>query len=136
MSLITLALVLAFAALYLSRSLEKKPEALVRVVDKINPHIDIIALWGAAYGAVCFFLSLLMHLSAVDMLVRLAANGLVVLMALPFIFEKLAGKYADKVNPAIMDEARNFVSWIVRNEKAFGYAGTAAGVLLFVVLFR
>lgn len=136
MGLVTLLFVVAFAALYLSRSLANKPELLVRVTDKINTHIDRLAVWGAAYGLACFFLTLLIRYTTVDMLIRLVANAMIVVMALPFIFDKLTAKYQEKVNPAIMDEARHFVAWISKQEKNIGYAGAACGVLLFVILFR
>ena len=148
MGLITMLLVFAFSAFYLSRSLEKKPALLVNVVDKSKGYLDAAngfcqktiycdaVTACAGYGLVVAVLTLMMRYGAVDMLIRFAANMLVVLMALPFIFDSLTQKYGQKLNPAIMNEVKNFISWIARNEKNFGYVGGACGALLFVVLFR
>ncbi len=136
MALITLLLVVAFTALYLSRSLDKKPEALARLSEKITPHIDQIALWGAVYGFVAALLTLLMSYSLGGMLIRLAGNVMICVMALPFIFDKLMEKYREKVNVAIMDEAKNFVSWITTHEKGVAYTGLGCSAVLFGILFK
>ncbi len=137
MGLITLLLVVAFTALYLSKSLEKKPEMLVRVTEKITPHIDQVALYGAAYGVVAAVLTLIMHYNTVEgMLARLASDVLICAMALPFIFDQLAAKYRGKVNVVILDELRNLVGWVSRNEKIVGYAGGVCSLMLFAVLFK
>jgi hypothetical protein len=136
MGLITLVLVLAFSLLYLSKSLEKKPAAMSQAVDKINMHIDQLAFWGAIYGLVMAILTLIMGYSGSDMFVRLLANIMIVVMALPFVFDRLLAKFGEKVNPAIQEEAKNIVGWITKQEKYIGYVGAAIGVLLFAVLFR
>ncbi len=136
MGLITLAILVALTLLYVSKSLEKKPEFVTTVVAKISENIDKVALYGAIYGLVVAILSLIMISGAVDMLVRLIANVMIVVMALPFILEKLLEKFAAKLNPVIIEEAKTFSAWVVKQEKYVGYAGAGAAVLLFAVLFR
>jgi hypothetical protein len=134
--LATLVFLLAFTALYLSKSLEKKPAFLTQAVDKITAHLDDVSLWGALFGAAAAVMTLIMIYNTTDMLVRLVCNVMVVLMALPFVFDKIAAKYQEKVNPAIMEEARNFVGWITKQEKYISYAGVVFSILLFSVVFR
>ncbi len=135
MGLVTLVFLLAFTLLYLSKSLQKKPELMTQAVDKITTHLDQVALWGAVYGVAGAIMTLIMISNGGDMLVYLAANVLVTLMALPFIFDKAVGKYQEKVNPAIMEEAKNLVGWVTRQEKYIGYAGTVCSLLLLFILF-
>ena len=136
MGLVTLVFLLAFTALYLSKSLEKKPAVMTQAVEKIAANLDKVALWGAGYGAVAAILSLVMGYSGGDMLVRLVANIMIVLMALPFVFEHLLPKFQEKANPAIIEETKNLVGFVTKQEKYVGYVGAGAGLLLFAVLFR
>lgn len=136
MGLITLAFLLAFTALYLSKSLEKKPEFVNQAVEKINSNLDKLAVWGAAYAAICVVLTLLMaYSSAGGMLVRLLANLLVVVMALPFAFEQLLPKFEAKLGAKTVEKTRAAIACITKQEKYVGYAGGAISLLLFAVLF-
>lgn len=142
LSLISLLLLTAFALLYISKSLEKKPELLVRIVDFITKHLDLVALAGLGYGIVCFFLSLLQGYATIDLIIHLISNILIALMALPITFDRvvsmISAKYPEHVekSKAIIEELRNFSIWIIKQEKAFGYTGAAFAVLLFVITFR
>ncbi len=136
MGLVTLILLLAFTALYLSKSLEKKPELLMQGVQKMTDHLDQLALWGAIYGVIASILVLIMVSSGGDMLIRLLANVLIVLMALPFVLERQLPKFQEKMNPAITEEIKHGAAWIIKREKYVGYAGAAISLLLFAVLFR
>lgn len=136
MGLLTLVFLLAFTALYLSKSLEKKPELMTQAVGKISTHLDKVALWGAGYAAVAAIFSLVMGYSSGDMFVRLVSNVMIILMALPFVFQQLLPKFQEKANPAIIEEAKNFVGFVTKQEKYIGYIGAGAGLLLFAVLFR
>jgi len=136
MGLITLLVAIAFTALYFGRSMDKKPEPLARVTNMMMPHIDQIAKWGALYGVVASALTLLWGYGLGDMLIRLVNDLLICMMALPFIFDKLTEKYHGRVNAAIMEEARNLVGWVSRNEKNMSYAGAACAAVLFFVLFK
>src|SRR3954466_4672950 len=123
LSLISLLLLAAFALLYVSKSLEKKPDPLVKIVDFITKHLDLVALAGLGYGVAAFFLTLLEGYGVVDLVIHLVSNVLIVLMALPITFEKVvsmfSAKYPDQVekSKAIIGELRNFSVWIVKKEK-------------------
>ncbi len=136
MGLITLIFITAFTILYLSNALEKKPELVTKAAEQIKAHIDQLALWGAAYGAIALVLTLLMNANGGDMLIRFLANIMVIVMALPFIFDKIAAKFQAKANPAILEEVKHAVGWVTRQEKYIGYVGAALSLLLFAVVFR
>lgn len=137
MGLITLVFLLAFTALYLSKSLEKKPEFVNQAVEKINTNLDKVALWGAAYATIGVFLTLIIgYSSAGGMLVRLLANIMVIVMALPFIFEQLLPKFEAKVSAGVVEKTRAAIACVTKQEKYIGYAGGVISLLLFAVLFR
>jgi formate/nitrite transporter FocA (FNT family) len=136
MGLITLLFLLAFTVLYLSKSLEKKPELLAQAAEKIDAYINDIALWGVCYGFIVALLTILMNYNGADFLVRFFANIWVVIMALPYVFERGVDKFREKMNSAIIEESRKMISWISRKEKYVGYAGAVLSVLLFAVVFR
>lgn len=129
-SILSFVFLLSFTLIYVSKSLEKKPAAVTQVVDKINANVNQIALWGAVCGAVGALLTLIVSYSGGEMTIRLLANVMIVLMALPYIFDKLVTKFGDKINPAIESEAKNLVGWISRQEKYVGYAGAVFTFLL------
>lgn len=135
MGLITLVFLLAFTALYLSKSLEKKPEFLTQVVGKITANLDKLAFWGACYGLVASVMTLIMA-SGSDMFVRLLANVMIMLMALPFVVAQYLPQFQDKMNPVIAEEIKNGAAWLTKNEKYVGYAGAGLGLVLFAVVFR
>ncbi|MCE9508654.1 MAG: hypothetical protein K8R48_10155 [Alphaproteobacteria bacterium] len=134
MVLITLAFLLAFTALYLSKSLEKKPEFVTKAVEKISANLDTVALAGVVYGLVAAILALIM-VSGGGMFLRFVGNILIVLMALPFVFEQQLPKFKEKINPAIIEEIRKVIGKISKQEKYVGYAGAAVSVLLFAIAF-
>jgi len=136
MGLITLLIALAFTALYINRSLEKKPELLTRLTDQMMAHIDKVARWGAGYGIAACIFTLLIRYNLGDMVIRLINNAMICMMALPFIFDQLTEKYHGRVNAAIMEEAKNLVGWVSRNEKFVGYIGAVCAALLFFTLFK
>lgn len=136
MGLITLAFLLSFTILYLSKTMEKKPALAARAVETITTHLDKIALWGAGYGIVGALLTLVMVYGGGDMFIRLIANIMIFLMALPFVFEQMLPKFQEKMNPAIIEEAKNIVGFVTKQDKYIGYAGAVVSLLLFAVLFR
>jgi hypothetical protein len=135
MGLLTFAFVLAFTLLYISKSLDNKPAFVSNAVDKINQNINMIALCGFLFALVSILLTPVLIYSGANMLIRLLANALIVLMALPSVAHQWLPKYQDKINPAILEEIRNFIGWISKNEKYVGYAGAAASVLMFLIIF-
>lgn len=135
MGLISFALLVAFTLLYLSKSIASKPAFVNTAVDKISANIDKLALYGAAFALVCALLTPVLIYSGLNMLVRLAANLLIILMASPWVYAQLAPKFQDKINPAILEEINNFLGWINRHERYIGFAGAAFAVLMFLIVF-
>jgi len=142
MGLITLVLLLAFTVLYLSKSLKKKPDILMQVVEKITMHIDVIAIWGALYGIIATSITIIMTFGPAEMLLRISANVMIILMSLPFIFDRIVEKLDEKLhekirmNPAIVKEAKHIVEWVTRKEEYVGYTGVVISLLLFAVIFN
>jgi hypothetical protein len=136
LGLVTLALVGAFTLLYLSSALAGKAPFLEKTLTFIRAHLNNLALGGVIYGFIAFCIAPIMIWLPLDMFVRMAANLLLVVMALPFAFDRLLGSHEAKINSAIMKEVRNGISLISRNEKYIGIAGAIIAILLFATLFR
>ena len=136
LAFLTFVFMLAFTLVYLGKSLEKKPAFLTRMVDTITNHMDQVSLWGGGYGLLAALLTLLTVSNPTYMLICLASNILIVLMALPFVFDRAVDKFQAKANPAFIDEGRNLVGWVTRNEKYLAYVGVVCTVLLFTVVFH
>lgn len=135
MGLVSFVLLVAFSILYLSKSLPSKPAFLTTAVEKIEANLEKISLYGAIFAGVCIVLTPVLIYSGANMLVRLVANILIVLMALPTLSHGLLPKYQDRINPAIYEELRNFVGWIGKQERYIAYAGVGVSVLMFLILF-
>ena len=136
MGLITFFFVVAFALLYLSRSLDKKPDFIDKAAAKMSENIDNLALWGVIYGFVAAIFVLISENTGLDIVVRLFANVMLIVMALPFCAEKIFTKVEGKLNAAVLENLRDLISSMVRKEKAIGYTGAASAVVLFAVMFR
>ncbi|MCK4946641.1 MAG: hypothetical protein KAS59_10320 [Alphaproteobacteria bacterium] len=142
MGLITLVLLLAFTVLYLSKFLKKKPDILTQVVEKITEHIDVIAVWGVLYGIIATSMTIIMTFGPAEMLLRISANVMIILMSLPFVFDRIVEKLDEKfhekmrMNPAIVKEAKHIVEWVTRKGECVGYTGVVVSLLLFAVIFN
>lgn len=142
MGLITLIFLLSFTVLFLSKSIKKKPDILTQVIEKITKHIDWIAAWGALYGIIAASMTIIMAFSLSEMLLRLSANVIIILMALPFVFDSILAKLDEKFhekmqrNQAIINEGKHFVEWVTRKEEYIGYVGVVISLLLFAVIFN
>ena len=142
MGLITLIFLLILTSFYLSKSMKKKPEVLVRVIEKITTHIDVIAVWAAIYGIFASSLTIIMTFGPAEMLLRLIANVMVIIMALPFVFDRVVARLDERfhekmqTNLAIVREAKNLVESVTRHGEYVGYAGALLSLFLFGVIFR
>jgi len=135
MGLITLVFLLAFTALYLSKSWEKKPEFVTKAVEKITANLDKVALGGAGYGVIALVLALLMS-SGGGLVVRLIANLLIIVMALPFVFDQpLLSKIKEKIPAGVTEQIKKVIDLVKKQEKNIGYAGAVVSLLLFAVEF-
>lgn len=136
LGLITLILLGAFSLLYVSKSIDSKPEFLTKAIAFISTNIDMLAMVGLVYGLIAAVLTPIASLNTTEMLIRFLANIMLMLLALPYSFERLATKYGPKMNEALVAEFRTFTSRIATHEKIFGIAGAVLTLLLFAVLFR
>ncbi len=134
--LISLAFLVAFTMLYLSKSMASKPKFMEDVVAKISANIETLSFWGVLYGLGAGLLSMIMARDPMELFIGFAAHVFLIVMALPYSFDRLSAKCAGKVNEAIMSETKSLVGWFTRQEKYIGYAAVAVAVLYFAVLFR
>lgn len=135
--LATFVLLLAYTGFHLSKTMDKKPEALVKILDKMTAHMEVVSYWSAIYGIVGSILTLLTIQNTSVLFVNLVANVMITLMALPFAFDKIVAVVGSKIdNPVIVDEARNLANWVTKNEKFISYVGAAVCILLFTIKGR
>lgn len=132
--ILTFVSLLAFSVFHISKTMEKKPEPLVRAVDKMTAHINDVAYWSVLYSVAAIPLTLLFIRNPGDKLISMLASVLVIMLALPFSFDRLLAQFGEKLNnPAVVEEIRNFVAWINRYEKVVSYVGAVFCVLLLTV---
>jgi len=136
MGLISLFFIAVFSLLYVSKSLSNKPEFVDKAVTKIAENIDMLSFVGLIYGIAATILTPVGIHGSVDLLIRLVANILIVLLTLPYGLAHIVNRYPDKINARIAAELTSFTGVITRNEKPLGYAGAVFALLLFAVLFR
>ena len=130
-------LVLAtLCVIYLGKSFSGKNALLDKVNSILAPHMDKLPMVALAYGLFASFVTPMAVLNGTDMMIRLAANVLIVLMALPYVFDKLIANYQEKINAAVLEELRHLVDWSNRNAKTVTYVALFVGVLLFATLLR
>ena len=132
MGLITFCALAAFTLLYLSASIKKKPPAVEKALVLIKANMNYLGAGCVLYGFFAAFVTPLTVYSAVDMIVRLVANLLLIVMAGPYAFTTYESKVAAKINGAILDEMKHLVYWPTRNEKYLGLAGATMCGLVFV----
>ena len=136
MGLISLVLLCAFTLLYLSSAIQNKPTFVEQTLGFIKQNLNYIAMGGLIYGFVAFCISPISTAGGLHVFVRMAANALIVLMAIPYTFEKLIAEHEAKINAALLKEARNIIGAISAKSKIFGYAGAVVALLLFAVVFN
>lgn len=136
LGLITFFVLAAFSLLYINAFWSGKPEFVEKAVAFLKGNLTNLALFGVFYGLIAALLTPITVFNSTELLVRLVANILIFLMALPYAIDRLVEKYGDKMNAAIIEEVRNIVGHVTRQEKIVGIVGTAVTVLLFAVLFR
>jgi hypothetical protein len=137
MGLISFALICAFTLLYLSSAIPNKPAFIEKTLAFIKQHLNYIAMGGLIYGFVAFCITPLMTvLSATEVFIRMAANFLIVVMAIPYTFERLIAQHETKINAAILKEIRNIVTGISAKNKVIGVSGAVLGLLLFATVFH
>ena len=137
LGIVTFVFMVIFTLFYLSKSLEKKPEFMDKIVAQIAANLEMLALGGFVYSLAAIILTPVAGLhGGFGFLIGLFANFALFLLTLPLAFEKITAKYQDKINPVIQEELKKLIGWITKQEKYLGYAGAAVSFFLFVVLFR
>lgn len=135
MGLISFILICAFTLLYLSAAITNKPPVVEKMLAFIKQHLNYIAMAGLIYGFVAFCLTPITVSPASSAFIRMAANALIVVMAIPYTFEKLIAQYEGRINAAILKEVRNIVTGISAKAKIVGGAGAVLALLLFATIF-
>lgn len=140
MALVTLLLLLLFAALVLRPTLSHPPAWLVRLTDEAAARIDPLAMWVLVYSLAAIFLTAFFVPNTLDIFVRLFANVVLLLLALPAGAQQLDRAFskdgARSRNEAIAESLGDIVQGIARYQTTIAYVGLAAAVLLFAVMFR
>ncbi len=136
MGLISLVLLCAFTLLYLSSAIQNKPTFVEKTLAFIKQNLNYIAMGGLIYGFVAFCIAPISVASGPGIFVRMVADLLIVVMAIPYTFEKLIAQYEAQINAAILREARNIVAAIAARDKIIGWAGAVVALLLFAVVFQ
>jgi hypothetical protein len=134
LGLISFGLLCVFSLLYLSSAIPKKPPAVEKALAFIKLHLNYFALAGVIYGFAAFCLSIIMVPVPLNKVVGMGAAVLLIVMALPFTFDRLIGVHEAKINAAIMKELRNGVGVISQNEVVLGIVGALVAVALFVTV--
>jgi len=134
MGLVTLILLSAFTMLYLSKII--KSNFIIKIVSKIEENLDSFTMFSAIYGAVGVVVTIVMAYSGADMFIRVAANSIIVMLSLPFVFDRISLKMQGKSNPIIIKELGNIIKFVTRNEKIFGFIAGIISVLLFGIMFK
>lgn len=137
MGLITLFFLGVFSILYVGKGLDKKPDLLVKALDNIHTNLNRLGLWGTVYGLVALVLApITISNDNMGLLIRVFANLVLIIAALPYSIDFLIGKFQSSLNETLTNEIRNSVGWISRHEKVVGYVIAGFTLLLFSVLFR
>lgn len=140
MALVTLLLLLLFCAPPVRASMANPPQWLVKVSDELTARIDPVAMWVLVYALASIFLTPLFVSGTLDVLVRLFASIMLLLLALgdgaPQLMRAINTRTGEQTNEAIAESLNDIIAGVVRQQKLLSYIGLAASVLLFAVLFR
>ena len=122
--------------MYLGKVFAGKNASLDKMNASLAPLSDKLMMVGLAYGIFASFVTPMTVLSGTDMIIRLVANILLVLMCLPHVFDRLVANHQDKINTAVLEELRHLIDWANRHVKLVTYIALFATVLLFATLLR
>jgi hypothetical protein len=134
--LITLALLALFSLLYLSSSIPNKPPFIVKTLAWMQKNLNHLALAGVIFGFLAACLTPLRVYRAADMILGMLANITLVMMALPYMFDRFKAKHGAKMNRAIMEELTSLVGWIQQKAFLLGCVGAVMAAIEFILTFR
>lgn len=135
MGLITFVLICTFTLLYLSSAIPNKPPFIEKALAFIKQHLNYLAMGGLIFGFLAFCITPISVQGAGNMFIRMLANALIVVMAIPYTFEKLIAQHESKINAAILKEVRNIIGAISAKDKYIGGAGAILALLVFGTVF-
>lgn len=140
MALVTLILLLLAAAVPLREKMAHPPVWLVRVTDAVTTRIDPLAMWVLVYALASIFLTPFFVTGTLDVLVRLFASIMLLLLVLPEgaaqTMREMQTRTGEETNAAIAESLGDIVDGVARYRPALAYVGFATAVLLFAVLLR
>ncbi len=131
MGIITLLLLGAFTLIYASGWIPKKPPFIEKAIAFLFENMKYLGIGALIYGLIDAIITPIQVPNVDYLVVRMLADILIVIMALPFCFDKLVEKHRHKMNAAVLEEMSGSIGWVRANAKIVG----AAGVVLFVVMF-
>lgn len=136
MGIVTLLLLGAFTLVYLSKSIPKKPPFLEEALAFLFDNMKYLGVGGVIYGLLDAIITPIKIYQVDYMVVRILADVMIVMMALPFCFDKLIEKHRSKINAAVLEEISNSIEWVRSRDKIVGGAGAVLVVLMFAFVFR
>ena len=136
MAIITFLLLCAFSLIYLSNSIPKKPPAVEKAIAFLFDNMKYLGVGAVIFGVVDAIITPIVVVKFDYMIVRMLGDAMIVVMALPFCFDKMVEKFKDKMNTALVDVFRGSVEWIRSKDKIVGGVVAAFAVLVFVFVFR
>ena len=136
LGLITILFLIVFSLLYISKALGSKSESMTKAVNRITDNLDQLAFWGVIYGLIATVLCpILISMNMLFLFVSLLGNITLIVLALPFAFERFIAKKAETMNAAILENLREIVVSITAREKILGYVGGGVAFLMLAVMF-
>ena len=136
MGLVTFLLLGAFTLLYMEATIEKKPDFVVKAVSFLRENLDRLSIITLIYALIAALITPIMVWSGVDMIVRLSANVMLIVMTLPLCYDRIVAKAQPGENSVLFRELGNVVRKINAREKLVGTIALVVLILLFAVLFR
>ena len=136
LGLITFGALAVFSLLYLSAMVANKSPAIDKTLVFIKRHMDYIGVGCVAYGFLAACATPVMVSDPTGMFVRMLANLVLIIMALPYAFKRFEPQLAAKINGAIMEELTSIVNRVLSHEKIVGFLGLATCVVTFIFVFR
>lgn len=140
MALVTLILLLVFSAVPLRAKMAHPPVWLVRMTDWVEVRIDPAAMWVMIYALASIFLTPLFVTGTLDVLVRLFASIMLLLLVMPEgvpqLMRQLQARSGEQTNEAIAESLGDIIGVVAEHRAILGYVGLVVGALLFAILFR
>lgn len=140
MALITLVLLLVFCTLVLHPRLSAPPHWLTRVRTETEARLDPLAMITMIYALFGILLSPFFAYYPFDIMARLFANVILLLLALPAGAEQLVRHFSSRspeaTNEAVMESLGDIINGFARWQQVLAFAGLAAAVLLVFSMAR